>query len=272
MKIKSLFQNNLFFFCFMTYVVFLGLFFITGVIITFISKNKVVENILKTICAWSSFFVLILFFERFYKGKTKKEFFKELFMDKIDLKLAVQLILLEVFIFFLSISALSLVKNIPIKSMFEKSLFKIILYFFTNLISGPLGEEPGWRGYFLTELNKSKSILFSSIINGILWGMWHFPLWLLMGYKSLKLLVYVSSFLVSIISSNIVIGYVFLKNRNIIYVIIIHQLVNYLVCVIYVLDRCSVFVPFALFQLITALSFILYNERQNQYSSFEVNQ
>lgn len=35
------------------------------------------------------------------------------------------------------------------------------------------GEEIGWRGFLLPELNKKHTLLKSSIILGILWGVWH---------------------------------------------------------------------------------------------------
>jgi membrane protease YdiL (CAAX protease family) len=41
-----------------------------------------------------------------------------------------------------------------------------------------LGEELGWRGYFLKAL-KDKKLIPASIIIGTVWGIWHFPLILL---------------------------------------------------------------------------------------------
>lgn len=38
------------------------------------------------------------------------------------------------------------------------------------------GEEPGWRGWMLPELQKRFSPLLSSAILGVVWGFWHLPL------------------------------------------------------------------------------------------------
>lgn len=42
-----------------------------------------------------------------------------------------------------------------------------------------IGEEYGWRGYLLPRLIKRFSVLYSSVILGLIWGMWHFPAYLI---------------------------------------------------------------------------------------------
>ena len=46
-----------------------------------------------------------------------------------------------------------------------------------GLYAGPLGEELGWRGFLLPELQKSYSNLNSAILIGFIWFIWHIPLW-----------------------------------------------------------------------------------------------
>ena len=46
----------------------------------------------------------------------------------------------------------------------------------TLILGGPLGEEPGWRGFALPRLQPSHGPLVGSVILGILWASWHLPL------------------------------------------------------------------------------------------------
>jgi uncharacterized protein len=43
------------------------------------------------------------------------------------------------------------------------------------LIGGPLGEEPGWRGFALPRLQRLQGPLVGSLVLGILWASWHLP-------------------------------------------------------------------------------------------------
>ncbi|MEX2755088.1 MAG: lysostaphin resistance A-like protein, partial [Candidatus Sigynarchaeota archaeon] len=45
--------------------------------------------------------------------------------------------------------------------------------FFPFLLTSPLFEEPGWRGYALTQLDKRMPWFFSDLIVGSYWFLWH---------------------------------------------------------------------------------------------------
>lgn len=49
------------------------------------------------------------------------------------------------------------------------------------LIGGPLSEEPGWRGYALEPLQKKFGAVKASILLGIIWTLWHLPLFFIEG-------------------------------------------------------------------------------------------
>ena len=46
----------------------------------------------------------------------------------------------------------------------------------TFVLGGPLGEEPGWRGFALPRLQLLHGPLVGSLILGVLWALWHLPL------------------------------------------------------------------------------------------------
>jgi len=48
-------------------------------------------------------------------------------------------------------------------------------FFITLVIGGPLGEEPGWRGFALPRLQQIQGPLVGSLVLGILWAFWHLP-------------------------------------------------------------------------------------------------
>jgi membrane protease YdiL (CAAX protease family) len=52
------------------------------------------------------------------------------------------------------------------------------------LLLGPLGEEPGWRGYALPRLQAENSALTASVVLGLLWALWHAPLVLLPDWRN----------------------------------------------------------------------------------------
>ncbi|MHB9286116.1 CPBP family intramembrane glutamic endopeptidase [Halobacteriales archaeon Cl-PHB] len=51
---------------------------------------------------------------------------------------------------------------------------------FVLLLGGGL-EEPGWRGYLLPRLQNTRSSLVAAIVIGMVWAVWHLPLFLLPG-------------------------------------------------------------------------------------------
>lgn len=46
------------------------------------------------------------------------------------------------------------------------------------LLGSSMGEEPGWRGYALPRMQSAHSSVWASLVLGLLWGLWHLPLWL----------------------------------------------------------------------------------------------
>ncbi len=51
----------------------------------------------------------------------------------------------------------------------------------TGMISSPLLEEYGWRGYALPRLQRTMPALWAALLLGLVWGVWHLPVWLAYG-------------------------------------------------------------------------------------------
>jgi uncharacterized protein len=51
-----------------------------------------------------------------------------------------------------------------------------VAFVLTFVLGGPLGEEPGWRGFALPRLQLLRGPLLGSVVLGTLWAMWHLPL------------------------------------------------------------------------------------------------
>jgi membrane protease YdiL (CAAX protease family) len=49
------------------------------------------------------------------------------------------------------------------------------------IFGGPLGEEVGWRGYALPRLNDRFGRAWASVILGVIWAMWHLPVFFIAG-------------------------------------------------------------------------------------------
>jgi len=59
--------------------------------------------------------------------------------------------------------------------------YLIIPAFFQILFFSVLGEEIGWRGYALPRMQKYFGPFLASVLLGLVWGVWHLPLFLIEG-------------------------------------------------------------------------------------------
>jgi uncharacterized protein len=63
-------------------------------------------------------------------------------------------------------------------------------WFIPMLIAGPLGEEPGWRGFALPRMQWRWGPTRASILLGVLWAGWHLPLFLIHGWTTAPIWVF----------------------------------------------------------------------------------
>ncbi len=102
------------------------------------------------------------------------------------------------------------------------------LYYF---IGGPFTEEYGWRGYALDRLQSKFNALFSSLILGLIWGLWHLPLFFIEGTVQSNIPIY--EFLIIQIITSVFYTWIVNNNRdkngnvNVFIAIIFHAMANF---------------------------------------------
>ncbi|MDP4086295.1 MAG: type II CAAX endopeptidase family protein [Bacillota bacterium] len=94
-------------------------------------------------------------------------------------------ILLMPVIYLLSIFINELLFHYSTKNIFIGSPIYFIIVAFIWLMFINSGEEIGWRGFVLPILLKnSKGTILASFILGLIWGIWHLPMYLIPGQSS----------------------------------------------------------------------------------------
>jgi len=107
----------------------------------------------------------------------------------------------------------------------------ILFFLFYNLFIGPFPEELGWRGYWLDKLRHHLSGLKASLLVGLVWALWHLPLFLMRGYilqarSSHPLLVVL--FFIELFPKSVILTYLFFKNgRSTLAAILFHFMINF---------------------------------------------
>ncbi|WP_243835263.1 CPBP family intramembrane glutamic endopeptidase [Maribacter spongiicola] len=81
-------------------------------------------------------------------------------------------------------------------------------------IGSTLGEEIGWRGFFIYELRKLFSFGTVSIISGVIWAIWHWPIIFLIYKGSGNLLLHITAFTVMIVAISVILAYYTFKSNS----------------------------------------------------------
>ena len=86
-----------------------------------------------------------------------------------------------------------------------------------------LGEEIGWRGFFIYELRKVLSFTGVSLFSGFVWASWHWPL---IVYYGENIILEMTTFFVVIISMSFIMTYYAFKSKSLWPAVIFHAVSN----------------------------------------------
>ena len=107
----------------------------------------------------------------------------------------------------------------------------IFLVLLISLISGPLNEEFGWRGYALDRLLVRFGFLKGSFILGFIWAIWHLPWYFTPGQAQYNLMqdsvFHALMFIPSVMMLSVFVSFVYVKtNRSILAGALVHMFSN----------------------------------------------
>lgn len=220
-------MKPMYLFLLITFVLFIVGFAITGILISVGSPNYLVV-LAQVVMAWTPTAAFAIIHHRVNPGRPLWRYIADLFATRIRLLSLLASILIPVVATIVVWIGYSMVSG---KALFDLvanlSAASLLVMFFDSLIRGPLGEELGWRGYLQIELNKRFSLLRSSLIVGVIWGVWHLPLWFVSGFQGVNLLLYIVFFMVGLVSFSVIIGYIYGRGGNLLYAILLHQMLNF---------------------------------------------
>ena len=167
----------------------------------------------------------------FYDGlKGLFELIKKVFIWKVPLINYIYIILLPLIFVIIGIALYS--QFIGEIGDFDKMAFlSIPTILLAGLYAGPSGEELGWRGFLLPELQKKYTNLKSAIIIGFIWFIWHIPLWwapfgTLVSGESISFLPVITYFLMLMCLSIIITWLVINSKGSVLVAILFHLSIN----------------------------------------------
>jgi membrane protease YdiL (CAAX protease family) len=92
--------------------------------------------------------------------------------------------------------------------------------------TGPLGEEFGWRGFFLPHLLQRRRPLAAALILGVIWWAWHLPTFFIPALSQHELSI--PLFLVNVLALSVIMTWLHERTRgDLLLMILVHAAANY---------------------------------------------
>ncbi len=134
------------------------------------------------------------------------------------------------------------------------------------VIGGPLGEEFGWRGYLMPTLTARMSWRAASLGVGVVWGLWHLPLFFMDGTAQAQMSIAI--FLINIIAGSVLFGWLFERTaRSVFPALVMHTSLNAFAGILGIVPKATTELPYilvtGLLVLIAAVLLILPDRTQS---------
>jgi membrane protease YdiL (CAAX protease family) len=213
-----------------TYAVFwIGILIAAGLYL--LSNSELVMSLSTIPLSWIPTIVLFVMFNKLISNASRKEWLKENFKTKVNIKL----VLITTLIFVLSIVLTYLIMicyNDAVLSLKEAtvSFGGVVIEIIVCIITGATGEELGWRGYLQRHFEEKENgdVLKSALKVGLVWCFWHTLLWFVSGtgFGTWYLISYIATFIILNMCLSLIIAICYKKCRNIFVPMWIHFLSN----------------------------------------------
>jgi len=100
-------------------------------------------------------------------------------------------------------------------------LFLLALFVYVFFLGGPLGEEPGWRGFALPRLQRRYGPLVGSLILAPLWAFWHLPIFWVPAWNYPPTILNIVMFVIAATAFTIVMTWVFNNTKGSLFIAIL---------------------------------------------------
>jgi membrane protease YdiL (CAAX protease family) len=97
----------------------------------------------------------------------------------------------------------------------------LILFVYIFFLGGPLGEEPGWRGFALPRLQRRYGPLVGSLILGPIWAFWHLPIFWVPAWNYPPTILNIVMFVIAAIAFTIVMTWVFNNTKGSLFIAVL---------------------------------------------------
>ncbi len=107
------------------------------------------------------------------------------------------------------------VNHTPSPPVFDLASWPALTWYGLSMLvidPGPIGEDPGWRGYALPRMLQRFNPAVASVLLGVVWAVWHLPAFLFSGMPQSTLSV--GWFLLAVVSLTVLMSWVAVNTRG----------------------------------------------------------